>query len=78
MYVHKSFKRNLRDSSDIFNESAETPSIEILNKKSRNIIITVTYLPLKGNNKLRNDFCEDFLNNQKMVNKAPFLKEDLI
>ena len=31
---------NLRDSIVIFNESVGTPSIEILNKKSRNVIIT--------------------------------------
>ena len=72
------FAKVLRDSIDMFNELVKTPSIEILYKKSRNIIITTAYLTLKGNNKLRKNFCENFLNNQEMVNKAPFLKEILI
>ena len=68
----------LRNSIDMLNESVKAPSIEIRNKKSRNIMITTAYLTLKGNNKLRNDFCENFLINKEMVNKAPFLKEILI
>ena len=39
IYIHKSLKFNLRDDIDIFNESVETLSVEILNKKSRNIVI---------------------------------------
>ena len=52
------------------------PSIEILNKKSRNIVITAVYRTPKGNNKLFKDFCKDFLNKQKMSNKAAFLLGD--
>ena len=73
MYIHKSLKFNLRDYIDIFNESVETLSIEILNKKSRNIVITAAYRPPKRNNKLSKDFCKDFLNKQEMSNKAAFL-----
>ena len=73
MYIHKSLKFNLRDYIDIFNESVETLSIEILNKKSRNIVNTAAYHPPKGNNKLSKDFCKDFLNKQEMSNKAAFL-----
>ena len=46
----------------IFNESVETLSIEILNKESRNIIITDAYRTPTGNNKLVKDFYKDFLN----------------
>ena len=52
------------------------PSIEILNKKSRNIVITAVYRTPKGNNKLFKDFCKDFLNKQEMSNKAAFLLGD--
>ena len=38
--------------------------IEILNKKSLNIVITATYRTPKGNNELFKDFCKDFLNKQ--------------
>ena len=55
----------------------ETLSIEILNKKSQNIVITAAYRPPKGNNKLFKDFCKDLLNKQEISNKAAFLLGDL-
>ena len=72
----QNLKFNVRDGIDIFNESVETLSIEILSKKSRNIVIAVVYRPPKGNNKLFKDFCKDFLNKQEMSNKAAFLLRD--
>ena len=54
----------------------ETLSIEILNKKSQNIVITAAYRPPKGNNKLFKDFCKDLLNKQEISNKAAFLLGD--
>ena len=50
--------------------------IEILNKKSRNIVITAIYRTPKGNNELVKDFCKDFLNNQEMSNKTALLLGD--
>ena len=44
---------------------------DIYRKFWKNIIITSAYRSLKGNNKLRKNFCEDFLNEQKMAKKAP-------
>ena len=76
MYIHKSLKFNLRDYIDIFNESVETLSIEILNKKSRNIVITAAYRPPKGNSKLFKDFCKDLLDKQETAIKAAFLVGD--
>ena len=76
IYVHKSFKFGVRDDIDMFNESVETLSIEILNKKSRNIIITAAYRPPRGNNKIFKDFCKDFLHKQKISNKIAFLLGD--
>ena len=55
----------------------ETLSIEILNKKSRNIVITAANRPPKGNNKLFKGIRKDFLNKQEMSNKAAFLLGDL-
>ena len=72
----QNLKFNVRDGIDIFNESVETLSIEILSKKSRNIVIAAVYRPPKGNNKLFKDFCKDFLNKQEMSNKAAFLLRD--
>ena len=72
----QNLKFNVRDGIDIFNESVKTLSIEILSKKSRNIVIAAVYRPPKGNNKLFKDFCKDFLNKQEMSNKAAFLLRD--
>ena len=72
----QNLKFNVRDGIDIFNESVETLSIEILSKKSRNIVIAAVYRPPKGNNKLFKGFCKDFLNKQEMSNKAAFLLRD--
>ena len=77
MHIYsQSLKFNIRDDIDIFNESLETLPIEILNKKSQNIVITAAYHPPKGNNKLIKDFCKDFLNKQERSDKAAFLLED--
>ena len=62
-------KFKVRDGIDIFNESVETLSIEILSKKSRNIVIAAVYRPPKGNNKPFKDFCKDFLNKQECPTK---------
>ena len=67
-------KFNVRDGIDIFNESVETLSIEILSKKSRNIVIAAVYRPPKGNNKLFKDFCKDFLNKQQFQQSSFPLK----
>ena len=73
-YMFTSLKFNVRDDIDIFfNECVETLPIEILNKKSGNVLITATYRPPKGNNKRFKDFCKDFLNKQVMSNKAAFV-----
>ena len=76
LYIHKKLKFNVRDDIDIFNESVETLPIEILNRKSRNIVIKAAYRPPKGNNKLFKDFCKGFLNKQEMPTKAAFLLGD--
>ena len=60
LYFHKSLKFNLRDNIDIFNESVETLSIEILNKISRNIVIATTYRPPKGNDNYLRIFAKIF------------------
>ena len=70
LYIHKSLKPNVRDNINIFNESVESMSIEILNKKSLNIVIIVAYRPPKESNKLFIDFYKDFLNKHGMSNKA--------
>ena len=54
----------------------ETLSIEILNKKSRNIVIAAAYRSPKGNYKLFKEFCKDLLNKQEISNKAAFLFGD--
>ena len=62
MHIYsQSLKFNIRNDIDIFNEWLEPLSAEILNKKSRNIVITAACRPPKGNNKLIKDFCKDFL-----------------
>ena len=76
LYIHKNLKFNVRDEIDIFKESVETLTIEILYRKSRNIVITATYRRPKGNKNLFKDFCKDFLYKQEMSNKAAFLLGD--
>ena len=71
--INKKLKFKVSDDIDEFNEPVETLSIEILNKKSRNIVITAAYHPPKGNNKLFKEFCKDLLNKQEISNKTAFL-----
>ena len=51
-------------------------SIEILNRKSRNIVITAVYRTPKGNNELFKNFCKDFLNNLEISNKTALFLGD--
>ena len=76
LYIHKNLKFNVRDEIDIFKESVETLTIEILYRKSRIIVITATHRRPKGNKNLFKDFCKDFLYKQEMSNKAAFLLGD--
>ena len=53
--INKNLKFKVKDDIDEFNEPVETLSIEFLNKKSRNILITSsTILPKEITNYLRN------------------------
>ena len=61
VYIYKNLKFNIRDDIDIFNESVQTQSIEILNKKTK--YFNYSYPPpsqAKKINNLYKDFCKDF------------------
>ena len=47
IYIHKRLKFNVRDDINVFNESVETLSIEILNKKLRKIVLAAAFHPPK-------------------------------
>ena len=70
IYIHKSLKFNVRDDINVFNESVETLTIEILNKKLRNIVLVAAFHPFKGNIRLLKNFYKGFLIKQEMSNKA--------
>ena len=47
IYIHKSLEFNVRDDINVSNESVQTLSIEILNKKLRNIALAAAFHPPK-------------------------------
>ena len=48
IYIHKQLEFKLRNDIDIFKNKIETCSVEIINSKSRNFVVTGIYRPPKG------------------------------
>ena len=52
IYIHKHLEFKLRNDIDVFNNEIETCSVEIINSKSINFVVTVVYRPPKGDKKV--------------------------
>ena len=62
---------------DIFNSEIETCSVEIINSKSRNFVVTGVYRPQKGDIKAFKNYCEDFLKKKSASSKTVIMLGDL-
>ena len=77
IYIHKQLEFMLRNDIDIFNNEIERCSVQIINRKSRNFVVTGVYWPPKGDIKLFKNYCKDFLKKKSGCSKIVFMVEDL-
>ena len=77
IYIHKHLEFKLRNDIDIFNIEIETCSVEIINSKSRNIVVTGVYRPPKGDINVFKNYSKDFLNKKSASSKVVFMVRDL-
>ena len=77
IYIHKQLEFKLRNDIDIFNNEIETCSVEIINSKSRNFVVTGVYRPPKGDIKVFKNYCKDFLKKKSGSSKTVFMVGDL-
>ena len=55
----------------------KTCSVEIINTKSRNFVVTGVYRPPKGDIKVFKNYCKDFLKRKSGSSKTVFMVGDL-
>ena len=77
IYIDKQLEFKLRNYTDIFNNKIETYSVEIINSKSRNFVVTGVYRPPKGDIKTFKNYCKDFLKRESASTKTFFMIGDL-
>ena len=75
IYIHKQLEFKLRNDFDIFKIEIEACSVEIINSKSRNFIVTGVYSPPKGDIKVFKSYSQDFLK-KKSTSKTVFMVGD--
>ena len=72
IYIHKQLEFKLRNNIDTFNNEIETCSVEIINNKSRNFVVTGVYRP-RGDIKVFKNYCKDFLKMKSGSSKTVFM-----
>ena len=77
IYIHNSLDFKIRNDIDKFDDDLETCSIEIVNSKSKNFIITGIYRPTKSDVKLLKDYCKNLLKKKNTNDKTVFILGDL-
>ena len=77
IYIHKHLEFKLRNDIDIFNNEIETRSVEIINSKSRNFVVTGICRPPKVDIKVFKNYCKDFLKKENASSKIFFMVGDL-
>ena len=77
IYIHNNLDFKTRNDIDKFDDDLETSSIEIVNSKSKNFIITGIYRPPKSDVKLRKNYCKNFLKKKNTNDKTVFILGDL-
>ena len=70
--IHKKLEFKLRNDIDVFNNETKTCSVEIINSKSRNFVITGIYRALKGDIKVFKNYYTDFLKKKSESRKTVF------
>ena len=77
IYIHKQQECKLRNDIDISNNKTETCSVEIIYSKSRNFVVTDVYRPPKGDIKVFENYCKDFLKKKSTSSKTVFMVGNL-
>ena len=77
IYIHKQLGFKLRNDTDIFNSEIKICFVEIINSKSRNVVVTGVYRPPKGYIKVFKNYCKDFLKKKRGSSKIVFMVGDL-
>ena len=72
IYIHNSLDFKIRNDIDKFDDDLETCSVEIVNSKSKNFIITGIFRPPKSDVKLLKNYCKNLLK-KKNTNAKQFL-----
>ena len=76
-YIHNSLDFKIRNDIDKFDDDLETCSIEIVNCKSKNVIITGIYRAPKSDVKLLKNYCKNLLKKKNTNDKTVFILGDL-
>ena len=77
IYIHKSLDFKIRNDIDKFDDDLETCSIEIVNSKSKNFIITGIYRPPKSDVKELKNYCKNLLKRKNTNGKTAFILGNL-
>ena len=70
IYIHRQLKLKLRNDIDIFNNKTETCSVEIINSKTRDFLVTGVCRPPKGDTVVFKNYCKDFLEKKSASSKT--------
>ena len=77
IYIHKRVDFKIRNDIDKFDYDLETSSIETVNSKSKNFIITGIYRPPKSDVKELKNYCKNLLKRKNTNGKTVFILGDL-
>ena len=77
MYIHNSLPFKVIEELSETNDANETLTIEIINKDSKNIIISLVYRPPGGHIKQFQKYCKILFDKRNVRNKPVFLVGDL-
>ena len=77
IFIHNSLSYKLLNEFCVSTENNESLSIEILNNKSKNKIINLTYRPPDGNTKPFHDYLKSFLTKRSIQTKHIYLVGDV-
>ena len=77
IYIHKQLEVKVKNDIDIFNNEIKRRSVEIINSKSRNFVVTGVYTLPKGHIKAFKNYCKDLLKKKSASSKTVFMVGDL-
>ena len=77
IYIRRQLEFKLRNDADILNNEIKTCSVEIINSKSRNSVVTGVCRPPKEDIKVFENYCKDFLKKKSWNSKTVVMVGDL-